>query len=142
MCAHGFSVPTPFSHRLSWTESSCPEQCSIAALHQRGLGKMLMQPCALSRVRPMQLQPRQAVLLRQRRMCCRCRAEGARASDSLHQQDTSISKDQLAKQAIAMYAAGATLGPFCDSLHSQGDVLHYTQPSITSLGPIPLETCW
>lgn len=53
-----------------------------------------------------------------------------------------MSKEQLVKQAIAMYAAGATLGPFCDSLHSQGDVLHYAQPTITSLGPVPLETCW
>jgi hypothetical protein len=48
----------------------------------------------------------------------------------------------LLDQCIAMSASGAVLGPFCDSLHSAGDVLHYTSPTIRSLGPIPLETCW
>eukprot|EP00195_Chlamydomonas_chlamydogama_P009987 CAMPEP_0202906088 /NCGR_PEP_ID=MMETSP1392-20130828/37269_1 /ASSEMBLY_ACC=CAM_ASM_000868 /TAXON_ID=225041 /ORGANISM="Chlamydomonas chlamydogama, Strain SAG 11-48b" /LENGTH=214 /DNA_ID=CAMNT_0049594447 /DNA_START=174 /DNA_END=818 /DNA_ORIENTATION=- len=41
-----------------------------------------------------------------------------------------------------MFAAGAALGPFCDGLHSSGNVLHYTNPSIIQLGPVTLETCW
>lgn len=56
--------------------------------------------------------------------------------------DTGITKDLLVKQSMAMFAAGGVLGPFCDSFHSAGDVLHYTQPTIQALGPIPLETCW
>jgi hypothetical protein len=36
----------------------------------------------------------------------------------------------LPRQAVAMFAAGAVLGPFCDGLHSQNNVLHYAAPSI------------
>lgn len=36
----------------------------------------------------------------------------------------------LPRQAVALFASGAVLGPFCDGLHSQHDVLHYANPSI------------
>ena len=48
----------------------------------------------------------------------------------------------LRDQALAMAAAGATLGPLCDGLHSASDVLHYAHPTIRNLGPLALETCW
>eukprot|EP00878_Enallax_costatus_P023792 GHUV01025339.1.p1 GENE.GHUV01025339.1~~GHUV01025339.1.p1 ORF type:complete len:195 (+),score=32.74 GHUV01025339.1:150-734(+) len=53
----------------------------------------------------------------------------------------------LPRQAIAMFASGAVLGPFCDGLHSQYDVLHYEHPSVQlqlALGPLhwSFETCW
>lgn len=48
----------------------------------------------------------------------------------------------LRDQAVAMAAAGATLGPLCDGLHSSSNVLHYVNPTIRNLGPLELETCW
>jgi hypothetical protein len=36
----------------------------------------------------------------------------------------------LPRQALALFASGAVLGPFCDELHSQHDVLHYVEPSV------------
>lgn len=52
----------------------------------------------------------------------------------------------LPRQAIAMFAAGAVLGPFCDALHSQHDVLHYVHPSVSLQLDSPVhwsfETCW
>jgi hypothetical protein len=51
----------------------------------------------------------------------------------------------LPRQAVALFAAGATLGPFCDGLHSQHNVLHYVSPTLSlqleSLG-WSFETCW
>ena len=41
-----------------------------------------------------------------------------------------------------MGAASAVLGPLCDGQHTSRDVLHYAAPTITSLGPLQLETCW
>ena len=55
-----------------------------------------------------------------------------------------ISARLLANQAFALTAAGAVLGPLCDSLHSSHDVLHYNRPSyvdIPAVG-IHIETCW
>lgn len=51
----------------------------------------------------------------------------------------------LPRQAIALFSAGATLGPFCDGLHSQHNVLHYASPSIQlQLTQLhwSFETCW
>lgn len=36
----------------------------------------------------------------------------------------------IPQQAVALFSSGAVLGPFCDGLHSQHDVLHYTDPSM------------
>jgi hypothetical protein len=51
----------------------------------------------------------------------------------------------LPRQAVALFAAGAALGPFCDGLHSQHNVLHYVNPSV-SLRLLEIncsfETCW
>eukprot|EP00879_Flechtneria_rotunda_P019077 GHRR01020029.1.p1 GENE.GHRR01020029.1~~GHRR01020029.1.p1 ORF type:complete len:315 (+),score=64.10 GHRR01020029.1:533-1477(+) len=53
----------------------------------------------------------------------------------------------LGRQAVCMFASGAVLGPFCDGLHSQNDVLHYKNPSI-QLNLVSgnfhwsFETCW
>ncbi len=43
-----------------------------------------------------------------------------------------------------MFASGAVLGPLCDGLHSQNDVLHYTHPVVFALPQVgwELETCW
>ncbi len=46
------------------------------------------------------------------------------------------------KQGVAMFASGAVLGPLCDSLHSAAGVLHYARPTIRSMGPLEIETCW
>lgn len=48
----------------------------------------------------------------------------------------------LQQQALVVGAASAILGPLCDGQHSAHDVLHYTTPTIRSLGPLQLETCW
>jgi hypothetical protein len=54
----------------------------------------------------------------------------------------------LARQAAALFAASAVLGPMCDGLHSSADVLHYTNPSVLLRLPLSwggawgLETCW
>lgn len=49
----------------------------------------------------------------------------------------------LRDQAVCMTCSGAVLGPFCDGLHSQSDVLHYANPSIIiRMGAWELETCW
>jgi hypothetical protein len=50
----------------------------------------------------------------------------------------------LPRQAVAMFAAGAALGPLCDGLHSQHGVLKYAHPSIHLDGPLgwSFETCW
>ncbi len=50
----------------------------------------------------------------------------------------------ITKQAIAMAASGAVLGPLCDGQHSSHGVLHYVQPAFLNV-PIlhgQLETCW
>lgn len=57
----------------------------------------------------------------------------------------------LPRQAVALFASGAVLGPFCDGLHSQHNVLHYANPSIQlqlqlgescSAGQLLLATWW
>jgi hypothetical protein len=49
----------------------------------------------------------------------------------------------LPRQAVAMAAAGAALGPLLDGLHSSNDVLHYHHPTVLRLGSVwQLETCW
>jgi hypothetical protein len=54
--------------------------------------------------------------------------------------DSTAGKGQQiwAYQVAASTLSGAFLGPFCDSLHSAHDVLHYTSPTIVT----PIETCW
>jgi hypothetical protein len=55
-----------------------------------------------------------------------------------------ISAQPWVKQAVALTAAGAVLGPLCDGLHSSHDVLHYASPSHIDfpLVGLHLETCW
>lgn len=51
----------------------------------------------------------------------------------------------LPRQAVALFAAGAALGPFCDGLHSQHNVLHYVNPTLSlQLESLSwsFETCW
>lgn len=53
----------------------------------------------------------------------------------------------LWRQAVAMAAAGAVLGPLLDGQHSSHDVLRYAHPTwqlTADLGPLhwQLETCW
>jgi hypothetical protein len=51
----------------------------------------------------------------------------------------------LSRQAVGLFAAGAALGPFCDGLHSQHNVLHYVNPSVSlQLHELSwsFETCW
>ena len=49
----------------------------------------------------------------------------------------------ITKQAIALAASGAVLGPLCDGQHSKYEVLHYTNPAVIPL-PVQgqLDTCW
>jgi Insulin-induced protein (INSIG) len=52
----------------------------------------------------------------------------------------------LPRQTLALGAAGATLGPLCDGLHSSHGVLHYSHPDVAlslHAGPLEwsLETC-
>ena len=50
----------------------------------------------------------------------------------------------ITKQAIALAASGAVLGPLCDGQHSKYGVLHYVNPTMLNV-PIcnlQLETCW
>jgi len=50
----------------------------------------------------------------------------------------------ITKQAIALAASGAVLGPLCDGQHSKYGVLHYANPTMLNV-PIcnlQLETCW
>lgn len=49
----------------------------------------------------------------------------------------------VGKLALATFASGATLGPWCDSQHSSHDVLHYARPDVQlHWGWIQLETCY
>jgi hypothetical protein len=49
----------------------------------------------------------------------------------------------LPKQAVALTASGAVLGPMLDGLHSKAGVLQYAQPIHIPLVPgVELETCW
>ena len=66
----------------------------------------------------------------------------ASPSNPASQAAPALSARLLLEQSVAMFSAGAVLGPFCDSLHSASDVLHYASPSIWQLGPLQLETCW
>ncbi|KAL0017830.1 hypothetical protein WJX77_006995 [Trebouxia sp. C0004] len=50
----------------------------------------------------------------------------------------------ITKQAIALAASGAVLGPLCDGQHSKHEVLYYVNPTMLNV-PIcnlQLETCW
>ena len=48
-----------------------------------------------------------------------------------------------ARQAAAVGASSAVLGPLCDGQHSSHDVLHYADPHLLHLGPlVQLETDW
>ena len=50
----------------------------------------------------------------------------------------------IIKQAIALAASGAVLGPLCDGQHSKYGVLHYVNPTMLNV-PIcnlQLATCW
>ena len=48
----------------------------------------------------------------------------------------------LPKATVAMFAAGAALGPLLDGMHSKNDVLHYHDPLHITAGAFELETCW
>jgi hypothetical protein len=67
-----------------------------------------------------------------------------RSADQQQQQPVPYSYI-LPRQAVAMSAAGAALGPFCDGLHSQHNVLHYVNPTVSlQLESLnwSFETCW
>lgn len=73
-------------------------------------------------------------------------AEGENVRAAGQQQQQPVPYNYLLpRQAIAMFAAGAALGPFCDGLHSQHNVLHYVNPTVSlQLDSISwsFETCW
>lgn len=73
-------------------------------------------------------------------------AEGENVRAAGQQQQQPVPYNYLLpRQAVAMFAAGAALGPFCDGLHSQHNVLNYVNPTVSlQLDSIKwsFETCW
>lgn len=83
-----------------------------------------------------------------RKHVCQASSNAATPAQSTTANSSTVPYSYIIPQhAVAMFASGAVLGPFCDGLHSQHDVLHYKDPSVqlqVDVGFLPwsFETCW